>query len=628
MELTIDQALQKGIEMHKAGQIQEADRLYSSILKAQRGHPDANHNMGVLAVDLGKIKESLPFFKTALEAKPGVAQFWLSYIESLINLDQIADAKAVFDQAKDKGAKGEGFDLLEKRLSDQVSVVNNTQAIEVEGSKYSKPNILDTIKLDKALRLANRKFKEGQLEEAKDIYQHILQKFPKNKQALTAIQSLTEGAVPAPYAPSSNQLKPIISLYTKGQFQQALSHSIEMLEQFPNSALLHNIAGACNAGLKQYDAAIDRYRKAININPDYAEAYKNMGIVLRDKGELEAAIVSFQQALQIKPDYAEAHCNMGIALRDKGNPDAAINSYNQALRIKPDYYEAYYNMGNVLRSDKGNSEAAIDSYKLALKINPGCVRTLIGLGKTFKLLGQTVESIKCFEDAIILDPEDTLGANLQLASLGQKGIPLKTPTNYMNAFYKEKSKLFHSSVPDNYHGHLLIKNAIRATCNYQEKAKILDLGCGNGILSSFLSSYAETLDGIDLSPDMIRGAHKTGLYDSLYEKEIELYLANISSHYDVIIAAAVMIHFFDLEDIFLLIRNSLKPGGKFIFSVFEGSNADLQLNDFLMYSHSDRYITNLADRIDFKVNYRNQAIHEYHREKPVTALIYMLQKAE
>ena len=49
MQLTIDQALQKAMEAYKAGQVQEADRLYTAILKAQPKHPDANHNLGVLA---------------------------------------------------------------------------------------------------------------------------------------------------------------------------------------------------------------------------------------------------------------------------------------------------------------------------------------------------------------------------------------------------------------------------------------------------------------------------------------------------------------------------------------------------------------------------------------------------
>ena len=72
--------------------------------------------MGVLAVGVGKVQEALPFFKAALEANPSVAQYWLSYIDALIKLDRIADAKAVFDQAKNNGAKGDGFDQIEKRL--------------------------------------------------------------------------------------------------------------------------------------------------------------------------------------------------------------------------------------------------------------------------------------------------------------------------------------------------------------------------------------------------------------------------------------------------------------------------------------------------------------------------------
>ena len=134
VELTIDQALQQGVEAHKAGKVQEADRLYTAILKAQPKHPDANHNLGVLAVSVGKATEALPFLKTALEANPNIAQFWLSYIDALIKLERLADAKAVFDQAKSKGAKGDGFDKLEKRLDEarkEYSADNTLEANQI-----------------------------------------------------------------------------------------------------------------------------------------------------------------------------------------------------------------------------------------------------------------------------------------------------------------------------------------------------------------------------------------------------------------------------------------------------------------------------------------------------------------
>ena len=58
MKLTIEQALQQGIAEHKEGKLQEAERLYRTILQSQPLHPDANHNLGVLAVSVNKVEAS------------------------------------------------------------------------------------------------------------------------------------------------------------------------------------------------------------------------------------------------------------------------------------------------------------------------------------------------------------------------------------------------------------------------------------------------------------------------------------------------------------------------------------------------------------------------------------------
>ena len=71
---------------------------------------------------LVKLKQALPFFKTALEVNQTIAQFWLSYIDALIKLDRIEDAKGVFE-AQRNGATGEGFDQLEQRLGLSKSLV-------------------------------------------------------------------------------------------------------------------------------------------------------------------------------------------------------------------------------------------------------------------------------------------------------------------------------------------------------------------------------------------------------------------------------------------------------------------------------------------------------------------------
>ena len=118
MELELDEILQKGIEAYGAGQVPEAERLFDQILRSQPDHPDANHKMGKLAFGEDRVEEALAYFKIALIADPNEGEYWLNYIDALLELNKLDDAQAVFDQARNQGAKGEAFDLIGKRLSE------------------------------------------------------------------------------------------------------------------------------------------------------------------------------------------------------------------------------------------------------------------------------------------------------------------------------------------------------------------------------------------------------------------------------------------------------------------------------------------------------------------------------
>ena len=83
MELTLDQALQKGLRPIRLAKLRKLINIVYRYPKANPKHPDANHNMGVLAVGLGKVETALPFFKTAIGVNPDAAQYWLSYINAL-----------------------------------------------------------------------------------------------------------------------------------------------------------------------------------------------------------------------------------------------------------------------------------------------------------------------------------------------------------------------------------------------------------------------------------------------------------------------------------------------------------------------------------------------------------------
>ena len=332
MELTLTEAVKKGIEAQRAGKVQEADSYYTAILKVQPKHPEANHNLGLLALGIGKAQESLRFFETALEVDPKKAQFWLSYIRALIELDRSVDAKEVFANAKNRGFKGESFDELEAKLAEPNETTASNQNI-----KNSQYKILDTIKLDQALKLAKTKAKEGSKKEADFIYREILAKFPKNKKAISGIRALSRGSINKNLItqdPNRFQMKLLINLQFQGQFQEALSKASKLLREFPNSPELYNHIGIANKQLGKLDEAITAYKRAISIKANFAQAYLNMGIALAEQGIISEARVSFKKAIEYKSDYAQAMWNLS------GNAENIIEAKSwieKCLSVDPNY---------------------------------------------------------------------------------------------------------------------------------------------------------------------------------------------------------------------------------------------------------------------------------------------------
>ena len=78
MKINIKQTLRKAKLAHKAGKLQEAESLYRTILQSYPLHPEANNNLGVIAVSVNKTDAALPLFKNALEVNPKIEHFWLS----------------------------------------------------------------------------------------------------------------------------------------------------------------------------------------------------------------------------------------------------------------------------------------------------------------------------------------------------------------------------------------------------------------------------------------------------------------------------------------------------------------------------------------------------------------------
>ena len=97
MKISIKDALEKGVSAHKNGRLEEASYYYDEILKSQPSHPDANHNLGGIVAMFGDPARAIPYLKIAVEANPRQAQYWYSYINTLIKAGETQQAKAALE---------------------------------------------------------------------------------------------------------------------------------------------------------------------------------------------------------------------------------------------------------------------------------------------------------------------------------------------------------------------------------------------------------------------------------------------------------------------------------------------------------------------------------------------------
>ncbi len=114
--------------------------------------------------------------------------------------------------------------------------------------------------------------------------------------------------------------------------------------------------------------AIASYDKALEIKPDYHEAWYNRGIALGNLGRFEEAIASYDKALEIKPDYHEAWDNRGYVLTCMGRYKDALESCDRAIKINSNYANAYYNKA-CCYGLQNNVELAIENLQRAINLD-------------------------------------------------------------------------------------------------------------------------------------------------------------------------------------------------------------------------------------------------------------------
>ncbi len=194
-----------------------------------------------------------------------------------------------------------------------------------------------------------------------------------------------------------------------------------MLSSTRMRAITETNLGTALHDASRYDKAVEHYRKAAALQPDYAPAYNNLGVTLRAQGRVDDAIQAYQEGLKLREAYADLHFNLANALMEQNRADEAAGHLRAALAGGreasggQDSAGAHNNLGMALASKGQYAEAAAE-FRAAISAEPSSVLAYRNLGNVLSSMGRGEEALAAFERAVALNPTDAQ-ANYDLGSL-------------------------------------------------------------------------------------------------------------------------------------------------------------------------------------------------------------------
>ena len=251
------------------------------------------------------------------------------------------------------------------------------------------------MEIRRLLNKAKMHEKKGQVEQAIQLYQTILEVFPRNQETINRLKKLRSEILQNSSAdPKQDVINTAIELYSQGNIQQSLQSAQALLKIHPNEVMLFNICGICYSDLGQFNESIASYQNALKLQPDCVEVHFNLGNSYYGMGVFKSAIDSFKQALSINPSYDKAYFNLGTIYTDLAQLDLAIFNYKEALKINPNHAETYTNLGSIYKKE-GQFNEAVENYRKALKIIPDFEELHYNLGTVLGVLEKFTEASPC-----------------------------------------------------------------------------------------------------------------------------------------------------------------------------------------------------------------------------------------
>jgi tetratricopeptide (TPR) repeat protein len=250
----------------------------------------------------------------------------------------------------------------------------------------------------------------------KMVYYDFRERYQSATLALEALNDLTNTTS------NNTVILPLVSPLAKPHLSKDLFHkfiiSLGILGVVVASTILMvNVIKANNAidwskrgetllELKRYKEALEAYNQAIELKPEYAEAFLGQGNSFLELKRYEEAVEAYDKAIQLQPNYVEAWNGRGKGLDFLQRYESAINAFDAAIKIQPNSLEAWTNKGNLQIQLQQYSEA-ISSFDKAVKIKPNYSLAWYRRGWALHNLRRYQEAVESYDKAVEFKPDSS-----------------------------------------------------------------------------------------------------------------------------------------------------------------------------------------------------------------------------
>jgi predicted TPR repeat methyltransferase/predicted negative regulator of RcsB-dependent stress response len=418
--------------------------------------------------------------------------------------------------------------------------------------------------------------------------------------------------------------------------QKALPLLAEAVNQQKNNSAYRFAYGAALHMTGQLDLAEKQYRDVIRLAPTAENPPFNLARVLTDKADIDGAIRAYQLAITRNPKYTLAYAALGDAYVVLGKSQDAEVMLSKALALDKNCSLAWNGkgknaerMGRIQEALAHFLQAAADEQFAEAKFNAA---------RMYANLEQVTLAQQYFEGALKLDPTNEkfrhMASMFTREANSADSTEARMPDAYVREIFDQFAPTFDQSLVEGLqyqtplHIFQLINPLLTAQCRSSTPLDIVDLGCGTGLMGAYVSKYAKSLVGVDISPKMLEKAEQRG-YSKLVAVEIGTYLqSQPDCSVDVVLAVDVFVYFGQLAPTFAEVSRVLRDDGVFAFSVESllpsEANAGLayQLKATGRYQHCQKYILETASKFGLKLDMQKSANIRTEAGKPVLGELF------